>query len=48
MNEELEKTDLKLNVAKLVNFSRYSKVQSKLIKLKTFAATCIAAQMTGK
>lgn len=38
---EMNKSDLKLNFTKIINFSKFS-------KLKTFAATCIASQMTGK
>lgn len=41
MNMNLEKPDAKVSLSRIINFSKYS-------KLKTFAASCIAAQMTGK
>lgn len=41
MNMQLQKPDAKVNFSKIINFSKFS-------KLKTFVASCIAAQMTGK
>jgi len=40
--------DFKVNLGKIANFSKFSKVKYLLLKLKTFAATCITSQMTGK
>lgn len=45
---EMNKSDLKLNFTKIINFSKFSKVNMLITQLKTFAATCIASQMTGK
>lgn len=41
MNTELKKAKLKLNYGKIINFAKYS-------KLKTFAVSYIASQLSGK